>query len=421
MGSGGLIVMDEEHDTSYVSQTTPKYNTREVATRVAYMDNAVLLLGSATPDVCTMYKAEQGKIGYYTLTTRPGSVTMPKVEIVDMKDDALNNKSRIISMRLKEELEEKIQNHEQSFVFLNRRGYSSYITCKTCGKTLRCPNCDVNLTYHKKSNLLLCHYCSYCETVKDICPSCGANTLAEGGIGTEKVEQELHQIFPNIEIARMDMDTTIKRGSHERILNKFKEENVDVLVGTQMISKGHDIENVTLVGVVNADYMAGNDYSTAERTFSNLLQVAGRAGRGRKAGRVILQACDTDSYILEALKENSYDAFYNQEITFRKMANYPPFTDILLIELVGINKENVTKDSTKLYDMFSNTKGLYKIYSPKAPYVSKINNKYRVQVIIKGNISDEVIDLLYENLTKYDKIKSRDVTVSIAKNPVRIG
>lgn len=417
----GLIIMDEEHDSSYVSFSTPRYNSREVANYIAKENNVNLVLGSATPDITTMYKAKMGSIDYYRLDKRPGKSKTAQVEIVDMKEDALTNTSRILSNRLKEEIETNIKNNEQTFIFLNRRGYSSYITCKTCGKSLRCPNCDVNLTYHKKSGLLLCHYCSYCEMLTANCPICEAPTLEEAGIGTEKVEQEIKSMFPGASILRMDMDTTIKKGSHEMILDKFKKENIDILVGTQMISKGHDIENVTLVGVINADLSMGNDYLSSEKAFSNLLQVSGRAGRGSKEGRVILQAIDTESYILDAVKNNSYDKFYEQEINFRKIANYPPFMDVVLVEIISENKEKLKQDSEKLYDIFdSNSNGLYKVYSPKAPFIGRINNKYRIQMVIKTKVDNKVLDLLYENLDKYDKIKDRLVTINVTRNPVKV-
>lgn len=417
----GLIIMDEEHDSSYVSFSTPRYNSREVANHIAKENNICLVLGSATPEITTMYKAKTGSIDYYRLDKRPGKSLPPKIEIVDMKEDALTNSSRILSNRLKEEIEKNINSHEQTFIFLNRRGYSSYVVCKTCGKALRCPNCDVNLTYHKKSGLLLCHYCSYCEMLNDKCPICEAPTLEEAGVGTEKVEQEIKSMFPMASILRMDMDTTVKKGSHEMILDKFKNENVDILVGTQMISKGHDIENVTLVGVINADLSMGNDYLSSEKAFSNLLQVAGRAGRGSKEGRVILQAVDTESYILDAVKDSSYDKFYEQEINFRKIADYPPFMDIVMVEITSENKEKLKQDSEKLYDVFdSNSCGVYKVYSPKAPFISKINGKYRIQMVIKTRLNNKVLDLLYENLDKYDKIKNRLVTITVAKNPVKV-
>lgn len=415
----GLIIMDEEHDPSYVSGSTPRYNTKEVATRIAYMENAVLLLGSATPEISTMHKAKMGKIDYYQMLKRPESIPMPEMEIVDMKLEAVTNKSRILSNRLKEEIGKNIQNKEQTFIYLNRRGYSSYIMCKDCGKPLRCPNCDVNLTYHRQNGLLLCHYCSYCETLKDKCVYCGSENICESGMGTEKVEQELLEAFPGIKTVRMDMDTTFKRGSHEKILDEFKNNNIDVLVGTQMISKGHDIENVTLVGIINADYNLGNDYTASERTFSNLLQVAGRAGRGAKPGRVILQAYDTKNYVLESVYNNSYEYFYTQEIKFRQLANYPPFVDIIMIELSGKYKDAVIKDGKKVYEIFEkNKENNISVYSPRVPYISKINGKYRVQIVIKTNIDNKVLDKIYENLEIYDKIKNRDVKISVIKNPV---
>ena len=217
------------------------------------------------------------------------------------------------------------------------------------------------------------------------------------------------------------MDTTVKRGSHEEILDKFKEENVDILVGTQMISKGHDIENVTLVGIINADNTLDNDYNASEKAFSNLLQVAGRAGRGSKKGRVIMQAYDIENYVLDAVCGNSYKYFYEKEIKFRQMANYPPFIDILVIEITGKYKDTVINEGKKLYDTFVKSNKLLQVYSPKVPYVGKINNKYRIQMLIKTHIDNKVLDLIYENLEKYDKIKSRHVNVAVIKNPVKIG
>lgn len=418
----GLIIIDEEHDSSYISGTVPRYNTKEVAAKIAHDTNSVLLLGSATPEITTMYKAKTGKIDYYELLSRPNNITLPEMEIVNMKEDVLTNKSRILSNRLKEEIEKNISKNEQTFIFLNRRGYSSYMVCESCSRVLKCPNCDVNLTYHKKSDLLLCHYCSYCETVKKICPYCGNETLKEYGIGTEKVEQELKETFPGISVIRMDADTTVKRGSHEKILDKFKKENINVLVGTQMIAKGHDIENVTLVGIINADMVVGDDYNSQEKTFNSLLQVSGRAGRGSKKGRVILQASDLESYILKSVYNSSYSDFYNKEIEFRKMLEYPPFKDILVIEVVSKYSNKVVNEGKKLYDIFSkNNKNILKVYSPKVPYVGKINNKYRIQMIIKTKVNSQVLDLVYENLEKYDKIKDRDVNIVVMKNPVKIG
>lgn len=418
----GLIIIDEEHDSSYSSFTTPKYITREVAEYIAYEYNAYLLLGSATPNVTTMYRALSEKIDFYELTKRPANIQNPDIEIVDMKEETVLGNT-LFSSRLKEEIQKNLDNKEQTFLFLNRRGFSSYITCADCGHILKCRNCDVNLTYHKKSNLLLCHYCSFVEQNQNVCPNCKGTNLKQGSAGTQNIEEKIKEMFPEAKVLRMDMDTTIKKGMHEKLLTEFKEGKADILVGTQMISKGHDIENVTLVGVLNVDgTFAGNDFLSSERGFQNLLQVSGRAGRGSKKGRVILQAYDVENYVLECVKNSSYIDFYNKEIEGRKLFCYPPFSDMLLIELSGKFKSSVIKEATKLYDIFNvNNKSAYTIYSPKAPFIQKINNKYRVHILLKLNFCNKILELIYENLEKYDKIKDKNVSISITKNPTYIG
>lgn len=418
----GLIIIDEEHDSSYSSFTTPKYITREVAEYIARDNNACLVLGSATPEISTMYKAKTGKIDYYKLTKRPANIKNPDIEIIDMKEEIISG-NKLFSARLKEEIEKNLENKEQTFLFLNRRGFSSYIVCEDCKHILKCRNCDVNLTYHKKSDLLLCHYCSFVETNKNICPICGSENLKLGSAGTQNIEEKIKEIFPKANALRMDMDTTIKKGMHEKLLDEFKDGKADILIGTQMISKGHDIENVTLVGVINADStFAGNDFLSAEKAFQNLLQVSGRAGRGSKKGRVILQAYDTENYVLDCIKHNSYDEFYDKEIEGREVFKYPPFCDMLLIELSSAFKCDVMKDANKLYDIFNiNNNNSYVIYTPKSPFIQKINNRYRVHVLLKLNFSNEILKLVYENLGKYDKISNRNVKLSITKNPTYIG
>lgn len=418
-----LIVIDEEHDSSYSSGMTPKYITREVAEYIARTNNISLILGSATPDVSTMYRAIETKdIAYYRLDKRPGEATEPDIKIVDMKNENLMG-NRLISSELKEAIRENMLKSEQSFIFLNRRGFSSTLMCKDCGHTLRCINCDVNLTYHKKSNLLLCHYCSYVEKKLDICPICSSNNVVESGTGTQKIEEELSSIFPEARIMRMDMDTTIKKGSHEDILNKFNNKEADILVGTQMISKGHDIENVTLVGVINADNtFAGNDYMSVQKGFQNLLQVAGRSGRGKLSGKVIVQAYDLDNYAIKCLANNSYDEFYEKEIELRRLAGYPPFIDILLIELTYMDKKILMEESSRLYDILANENSdSYKVYSPKAPFIQRVNNKYKLQIILKVKINAENLDLVYENIKKYGKINKKKISIVVTKNPTHIG
>ena len=428
----GLIIIDEEHDQSYISSKTPKYNTREVAKKICIDNDALLVLGSATPLITTMFEAKTSKIDLYTLQNRASNKSvLPTIKIVDMKKDIITNlKSKILSSELISAIGENIKKHEQTFIFINRRGYNSYIYCKTCGKILKCKNCDVSLTYHKTSDLLLCHYCSYSKFNETTCPYCKSeHSLIEGGLGTEKVVEELQNLFCDAKILRMDRDTTIKKDSSEKILKKFVDEKIDILVGTQMISKGHDIKNVTLVGIVNADSLfSDSNYLSIERGFSNLLQVSGRAGRGDKKGIAIVQAYDTENYIFDSLIKNDYIDFYNKEIKIRKMLNYAPYSDIFVIELTSTDRESLKLESKKLYEFLSEAFDNFnklesvkcQIYSPVVPYISKISKNYRIQLLIKTKICDKVYDLLYQNLQKYDKILGKNINLSINRNPINI-
>ena len=414
----GLVIIDEEHDSSYISGQAPRYNTKEVATRICYETNSLLLLGSATPEISTMYKALNGKIDLYELKKRPKDYKLPEVKIVNMREEVLATGTTLFSNLLKQEIDNNLKNKEQTFIFLNRRGHSTSLICKDCGHVLKCPKCDSAMIYHKKTDLMLCHYCSYAEKIQDNCISCGSHNVEHKGLGTEKLESELKFIFPEARVARMDLDTTMKKGNQEEILNRVKEGKVDILVGTQMISKGHDIANVTLVGIVNADgTFSRNDALSTEKAFANLLQVAGRSGRGNKQGRVVVQTYDTESYVIHAILNNSYDMFYQKEIEYRKMLSFPPFTDILLVELTSKNKQHVVASSKALYDILSKGENNYTVFTPKSPFVSKLNNKYRIQIVIKAKIDDKVINTLYEKLKEYDKINRYRVGVSIAKNP----
>lgn len=271
----GLVIIDEEHDSSYYSQTTPKYSTKEVASYICNANNAVLLLGSATPEISTFYKAQSGNMELITLTNRPQNAVLPNIELINMKDERATGNSGILSNRLKEEILKNIENGQQTMIFLNRRGYSSYLTCNDCSHVFKCKNCDVAMTYHKTNNLLLCHYCSHVEKNVTRCPKCSSENISQGGIGTQKIEEELRSIYSNISILRMDADTTVARDSHQKILDEFRNKKINVLVGTQMISKGHDIENVTLVGILGTDSLLSmNDYLASEKAFSHISQVS---------------------------------------------------------------------------------------------------------------------------------------------------
>lgn len=416
----GLVIIDEEHDSSYYSQSTPKYSTKEVASYICRENNAVLLLGSATPEINTYYQAINGNIELIEMKSRPSGATLPEINLIDIKEDRLNGNIGIITEKLREEILINLKKGEQTMLFLNRRGYSSYLTCKECAYIFKCPNCDVALTYHKNNGLLLCHYCSHVEKNLHICPNCGSTKLNSGTIGTQKLEEELKAIYPGVRVLRMDADSTVSRDSHQNILEKFKNGDADILIGTQMISKGHDIANVSLVGILGVDSLiAINDFSASEKAYANISQVAGRAGRSDKKGRVYIETSLSDNYILENVIKNDYVGFYNNEIEFRKKCEYPPFVDIFLFEFVSRDLELLKSLSQKMYTILNSDKSnMYKVFSPKTPFIQKINNKYRINILLKTKASSALYKLLYQKLDMYNKISKSGVSMTITKNPV---
>lgn len=418
----GLVIIDEEHDSSYYSQTTPKYSTKDIAAYICKTKDAILVLGSATPEITTYNKAKSGLIDLFEMKTRPGNAILPKIELIDMRQERVMGNTSILSVALKEEIKKNIQNNEQTMIFLNRRGYTSYLSCKTCGYVFKCPNCDVSMTYHKTNNLLLCHYCSHVEKNIEVCPQCGSDNISSGVIGTQKLEEELKEIYPEISILRMDADTTVARDSHQKILDKFKNENINVLVGTQMISKGHDIANVTLVGILGVDALLSlNDYTASEKAFSNIYQVAGRAGRAELPGRVLIQTNDTCNYILNSIEENDYESFFDSEIEYRKTFGYPPFLDIVLFELVGNDFKVVREEAEKLYNiLIQGNSNEYRVFSPKSPYIQKLNNKYRVNIIMKAKLNTKIYNKIYEKIAVFNKYKKKNISLTISKNPTFI-
>lgn len=418
----GLIIVDEEHDTSYYSQTKPKYSTKDIAAYICKENNAVLVLGSATPEINTYNKALSGSIELFEMKNRAADAKLPEIELIDLKEDRIMGNTSNISIRLKEAILDNINNNEQTMLFLNKRGYNSYLTCKDCGYVFNCPNCDVSMTYHKSNNLLLCHYCSHVEKNVNLCPKCGSEHISSYQLGTERLEEELKEIYPNISVLRMDADTTVARDSQQKILDDFKKNNVNVLIGTQMISKGHDMPNVTLVGIIGTDaLLAMNDFSASERAFSNIYQVSGRAGRSKKAGRVLIQASDTENYILDAVRKNSYTDFFEKEIEYRKTFGYPPFIDILLFEVSGTSLQDVKNDAEKLYNILNyNNQNEYRVFSPKSPYIQKLNNRFRVNVMIKARLNTKIYSDIYSKVKTYNLKKKKDTSLSITKNPIFI-
>lgn len=307
----GLIIIDEEHDDSYKSEMAPRYNAKEVSKYLAYKNNIPLVLGSATPDIGTFYKAQNENIQILQLTKRANNSSLPTVEIVDLRDELASGNKTMISRKLYDAIDNNLKEKKQSILFLNRRGFSTFVMCRDCGYTAKCKNCNITLTYHRKENKLKCHYCGYEQENIIKCPECGSSKVKYFGTGTQKLEEQISKMFPHASIIRMDIDTVSKKNSHEEILNKFKNENIDILIGTQMVVKGHHFPNVTLVGVIAADASLNmEDYRSNEKTFQILTQVAGRAGRENSPGNVIIQTYNPDNFSIECAKVQNYEMFY---------------------------------------------------------------------------------------------------------------
>ena len=328
----GIIIIDEEHDGSYKSEMTPRYNVKEVSRYLAKEHNIPIVYGSATPDMSTFYKAQRGEIELLKLTKRANNADLPSVNIIDMRQELANGNRSTISMSLFNNIKQNLSEKKQTILFLNRRGYSTFILCRDCGYVAKCKYCNIALTYHMKEKKLKCHYCGFEEMPLGYCPECKSKNIKYSGNGTQKLEEEINNLFPMAKTIRMDVDTVSKKNSHEDILNKFKNENIDILIGTQMVVKGHHFPNVTLVGVIFADGSLNiDDYRANERTFQILTQVAGRAGRGKDKGNVIIQTYNPDNLSIEYSKKQNYELFYNTELMIRKQLKYPPFCDIILI------------------------------------------------------------------------------------------
>ncbi len=390
----GLIVIDEEHEDTYKSETGVRYHAREVAMCRASTEGAKLLLASATPSVESFYHAQNKTYTLLEIQKRYNDAALPKTVIVDMREELVRGNTSPISSALRQEIEKNLKNGEQSILFLNRRGHSTFVSCRSCGYVETCPHCSISLTYHSFSDTLNCHYCGYRKKSTKECPDCHSPHLAGYGTGTQKIEAEAELEFPGAGIIRMDVDTTRKKEAHEKILTRFREENIDILLGTQMIAKGLDFPNVTLVGVLNADQILNmGDYKAQERTFSLITQVSGRAGRGEKEGRTIIQTHSPESPVILAAARHDYHAFYNEEIILRKALNYPPFCDIINIIVAGGEETAVRKGAEMLYaraqKSFGNTVQLFRA----APCgINKIKNTYRWHIWMKCRLTKELCE-----------------------------
>lgn len=424
----GMIIMDEEQESTYKSDSSPSYHAGEVAQWRAKQHNAILLFASATPSVESYYRAKTGQYKLLEMKNRYNNANLPKVEIVDMCTELKNGNRSIFSNLLREEIQKNLELGQQTILFLNRRGYNTFVSCRSCGDAIKCKFCDVTMTYHKRAEKLVCHYCGYAEPIPQVCPSCNSPYIRYFGDGTQKLEDEISKMFPEATFIRMDMDTTSNKNSHEAILSRFKDEKIDILVGTQMVTKGLDFKDVTLVGVLAADLSLNmGDYRAYERTFSLLTQVCGRAGRGDIEGRAVIQTYQPDHFVLNLAKDHDYIGFYENEIAIRERLNYPPFCDLIMLLATGEEEESVSMVLSEAVhdlmhehelDVTDDDNGKDYITSPVPAPLSKLKGKYRWRTLIKTNRLERLASGLHKVISKYHD--NNAVTLTIAINPTSI-
>ncbi len=407
----GLIVVDEEHDQSYKQQETPRYNGRDVAIVRAQASGAVVVLGSATPALESRYNAEKGKYELLLLPERIEARPMPKVAIIDMREEFLETrKNGPFSRTLLDAIQLRLESKEQTMLLLNRRGFSSFVACRSCGWKMECINCAVTLTYHRRDKRMLCHYCGYAEKIPSRCPKCDSDHIQFLGTGSEKIEDELHNTFPEARITRMDRDTVSHKRDFITILSGFREGSFDILVGTQMIAKGHDIPNVTLVGVVNADIgLALPDFRSAERAFQLLTQAAGRAGRGHLPGIVLIQTINPDHYAIRYAAAQDYDAFYEKELQFRSAMRYPPFAALASVLVRSESQEEALRMSGEIGNLAGHGEEGIKILGPAEAAVPKLKKEFRYQMVIKAASRKRLNEML-QTLKRYAEDKKWNAT-----------
>lgn len=418
----GIIIIDEEQEETYKSENTPRYNARDIAKYRCAQSGALLLLGSATPDIVSMYMAQKGRYAYFELNNRYNDMLLPEVEIVDMKRELRRGNGGNISSRLREELEENISRGEQSILFINRRGANKLVSCGECGYTYKCPKCSVSLTYHSNNRRLMCHYCGFSRWVDESCPECGG-ALNFIGAGTQMIEQELDQIFPGIGVMRMDTDSVAPVGSHEELFERFRRERIPIMVGTQMVTKGLNFENVTLVGVISADQSlyAGN-YKAGERSFSLITQVVGRSGRGSKPGRAVIQTYTPENETIKQAARQDYLDFYRSELELRRIQNLPPYTELFAVSASGQVEEHVVSACRYIKAWLDDTagrEGRAVVLGPSPLPVVKVNNRYRYRVTVSAGPGSGIRSLLSQIVIQCSTDKRfSDVAVYADNDPL---
>ncbi len=415
----GIIIIDEEHDGSYISESNPRYNTIEIAKFRSTQNDCPLVLGSATPSLDSYSKVMSGEYKLFELPIRANGKPMPEIQIVDMLNEIRNGNTNIFSRSLLINLEECVKEKNQAMIFINRRGFSSFMMCRECGYVAKCTDCDVSLVYHKAENKLKCHYCGKRFHVLDVCPQCGSKSIKQGAVGTEQVVLELKKYFPEVPIFRMDNDTTRNKNAHEKILSEFRQTKPSILVGTQMIAKGHDIPNVTLVGIVDADQsLYQSHYKSAERTFALITQVSGRAGRSEKVGRVILQTYNPKHYVYRFAKLYDYKGFFDKEVNLRKTTGFPPYSTIIRL-LISADSEEIAYEKTK--NIIQKVRGMREtdrtnfVYldAMKSP-VARVKNKFRYQVLMRVINWQKIRKQIYELC---DNEKDAKISLFVEINP----
>ncbi len=419
----GLIVVDEEHENSYKQGETPFYHGPTVAEALARQSGSVLVLGSATPSITSYYQTTTGRYQLHTLSQRIGQSSLPTVEICDMREELKAGNRSIFSRSLLYRVEQALQAKQQAILFLNRKGFASFVLCRSCGHVIQCPNCEVSLTVHRAMPRLACHYCLHEAPLPKSCPICDSPYIREFGVGTERVEREIHKYFPTAQVARLDGETSINKGSIQKILSSFSAGQTDILVGTQMVAKGLDFPRVTVVGVIAADLSLNMpDFASSERTFQLISQVAGRAGRGSVPGYVVVQTYNPDHYSIQTAAKHDYAKFYHQELLFRRRLNYPPFCDMLLI-LISCPQEDAGLQAATMLEqqLRGELSPEAKVLSAHPAPLPKLRNRYRYQIVIKWpvlGINDQDRIIIYNCCHKLSGLHEADIRVSIDVDPV---
>lgn len=416
----GLIIIDEEHETTYKQEEFPKYHAKDIAIMRGQYHDCPVILGSATPSLESRARATKGVYTLLELNSRANKADMPSVEVVDMTEEAKAGNASSFSTVLKDKLVDRLKKEEQSVLLLNRRGYSSFVLCRDCGYVLECPNCDISQTLHMDTKTMKCHYCGHEEHIPRTCPKCESHSIRYYGTGTQKVEEELKELIPEARIIRMDVDTTRKKGAHQKLFKKFEEKKGDILLGTQMIAKGLDFPNVTLVGVINADTSLGlPDFRSSEKTFQLLTQVSGRSGRGEKPGEVIVQSYNPDHYAIQLAKNHDYDSFYKREMKLRHLSEYSPYYFLIKLSVSHTNEMTAAKKINEFIEFLKPALSRQAIVlGPTPKSIARTHNRYHFQTLIKYKKEDQLIERCHELLMATQKEQAKGLFISIDYQPM---